>query len=175
MPDLVWVGEQAWERVRSRRAWQRTRGRCHGRCHLSSRVTSSSTPSTLRLLPAARLDRRHAQTHEHEAPGPQERPQRQAHEGRAAPLHGIHDLAVGALWRRHRQDVVAHAALPDSTMPPPAMGRFGLSLNRFKKLRSVLSFGPLSVHSGVAIDKMWSRTWPCPTRRCRRRRWGASG
>ncbi|KAL1530679.1 hypothetical protein AB1Y20_001579 [Prymnesium parvum] len=29
----------------------------------------------------------------------------------------------------------------DSSLPPPAMGRFGLSLNRFRKLRAVLSFG----------------------------------
>lgn len=31
---------------------------------------------------------------------------------------------------------------PDSIVPPPAMGRHGISLHRFKKIRSVISFGP---------------------------------
>lgn len=31
---------------------------------------------------------------------------------------------------------------PESILPPPAMGRHGMSLNRFRKIRSVLTFGP---------------------------------
>ena len=31
---------------------------------------------------------------------------------------------------------------PDSMLPPPAIGQHGMTLNRFKKIRSVLSFGP---------------------------------
>ena len=30
---------------------------------------------------------------------------------------------------------------PDSMLPPPAIGQHGMTLNRFKKIRSVLSFG----------------------------------
>mmetsp|Transcript_44488 Transcript_44488/g.102007 ORF Transcript_44488/g.102007 Transcript_44488/m.102007 type:complete len:134 (-) Transcript_44488:65-466(-) len=32
--------------------------------------------------------------------------------------------------------------LPESILPPPAIGRHGMSLNRFKKIRATLSFGP---------------------------------
>ena len=43
-------------------------------------------------------------------------------------------IALDKMWSRE--------ALPDSSVPPPAMGRWGISLKRFQKLRQVLSFGP---------------------------------
>lgn len=43
-------------------------------------------------------------------------------------------IALDKMWSK--------VALPDSTMPAPAMGRFGISKNRFDKLRSVFRCGP---------------------------------
>ena len=42
--------------------------------------------------------------------------------------------------------------LPDSTAPPPAMGRFGISQNRFDKVRSVFRCGPSDDASFDAND-----------------------
>ena len=43
-------------------------------------------------------------------------------------------LALDKMWSRE--------AMVDSSLPPPAMGRWGIPLKRFQKIRQVLSFGP---------------------------------
>ena len=52
--------------------------------------------------------------------------------GLALSLHT--GIAIDKMWSTE--------PLPDSILPPPSMGRHGMTLSRFKKIRSVLAFGP---------------------------------